>query len=316
MKLQQKWCRWVVCSVSLQLCAATQVSAFNYLSRHGSTTTTVTCVDPQRPDGGIESLAQLRYNEWIRDVHLDISPHAFLAATIESFEERVVQGGATVLLAQRAALLTAMLSEDRDSDTANREKGQNRALFRRRESMVVVGAAELSPLELEGCVRSNGLATDGHDFGRFLYVTDVVTCRTCRRQGVALALMKAMEELALQYPSQPCHTLDGATTPIRPIPMLTTLLLHVESTNQAALQMYQGEALRYHTVESISSHGNDNTGTGSDSAALASVLDVTRLAHNAGVSNQLLLYKTLSVPASHQQGQTKRRQRGGQGFAQ
>jgi hypothetical protein len=49
--------------------------------------------------------------------------------------------------------------------------------------MAVVGAAELSPLELEGCILSNGLATDGHEFGRFLYVTDVVTYRTFRRQG-------------------------------------------------------------------------------------------------------------------------------------
>jgi ribosomal protein S18 acetylase RimI-like enzyme len=307
-QIQMKECLWIAFGVSLQLSAATQVGAFNYLNRHGRTIT-VTCIDPQRPGGEIKSLAELRYNEWIRDVHPNVSPHAFLAATIELLEERVVQGGATVLLAQRAASPTAMLSEDHDSAISDRERGKNGPLFRSRESMAVVGAAELSPLELDGCTLSNGLATDGHEFGRFLYVTDVVTCRTFRRQGVALALMKAMEELAVQYPSRhrDNHTSDWTKTPSR-APTPTTLLLHVEATNLAALQLYQGEALKYKTL-SISS-------SGSDGLSLASILDVARLAENAGVTNQLLLYKTLAAPViARQQRQTTKRKRGGQGFA-
>jgi hypothetical protein len=71
--------------------------------------------------------------------------------------------------------------------------------------------------------------------------------------------------------------------------MPTKSLLRVEATNLAALQLYQGEALKYQTVESTSSRVNDGL-------SLASMLDVTRLAENAGVTNQLLLYKTFAAP--------------------
>jgi ribosomal protein S18 acetylase RimI-like enzyme len=144
---------------------------------HGLATTTV------KTTADILALADIRYNEWIATGENGPSQRAFRMATIEIFQERA-EAGAVTFLAWA------------DDGTA-------------------AGAAELSPIELQGATKEN-----------MLYVTDVVTVCSHRRKGCAASLMDAMETEA---------TTKGASY----------LLLHVEEDNIAALAFYRNPRVGY-----------------------------------------------------------------------
>jgi ribosomal protein S18 acetylase RimI-like enzyme len=150
-----------------------------------STTPIMIQVTPVTAPRDVHDLATLRFNEWICD-ELVISRPAFGMATAEIVQERVA-GGAVAFLA--------------------------------RIQGTPVGAAELSPMELEHVLRDDQERT-------LCYVTDVVTCRDHRRMGVGEALMVALEQKA---------TTMG----------VSELFLHVEPDNEPALNFYQSQRLGY-----------------------------------------------------------------------
>jgi len=112
-----------------------------------------------------------------------------------------------------------------------------------------MGAAELSPYELDHALPNTAPYSA-------LYVTDVVTDRNYRRQGVARSLMQSIEE----------HAAAIGTT---------HLLLHVAYENSSAIRFYGTLGYRVPTLE------------------LLSFLDVTSLESSAGTKGQILLEKRL-----------------------
>ena len=198
----------------------------------------------------VQALADLRFDEWIAGVYNDTSRTAFQVATADFLAERQA-GGAVAFLA--------------------------------RQDQVVLGAGELSPIEVQGALRGTKLVESGNDKNNnnepapitALYVTDVVTAKQHRRKGVAQAIMQAMEDYALQN--------QGETA---------CLLLHVHPTNAQALDFYA------------------KTGY-SEMVPPALCLDTDRLAENAGTVGQVLLCKSLSKP---QKTSKRPRRRGGGGF--
>jgi ribosomal protein S18 acetylase RimI-like enzyme len=120
-------------------------------------------------------------------------------------------------------------------------------------NLKAIGAAELSPIELKDATISG--KPDFHS--KFLYVTDVVTAQRFRRRGVAKALMNAMADAA----EPPC----------------THLVLHVDSSNTAAMQFYQSSQVGFDVP----------------TPELLQSLDTERLAQNAGTVGQILLVKAI-----------------------
>lgn len=209
-----------------------------------STTNAKIRVAPLQSPKDLIDLGDLRYSEWMTDLPEEERPSqmAFRMATADTQQERTAQDAVAFLA--------------RDSEQA------------------LVGTAELSGIELRGCYDEAALIC------RYLYVTDVVTARTHRRQGIAATLMNALEE----------HAQAGAKS------QPTVFLLHVEHDNKAALGFYQ--ALGYKIVE----------------GALEG-LDSDRLSQNAGVSGQLLLSKRLKQTAetTKKNKAKKKAKRGGSG---
>ena len=191
------------------------------------------------------ALADLRYEEWIQDAFPDTSRHGFRLATAELYDERQSQGAIVFLAKQRSS------PEQRP---------------------IAVGAAELSPIELQGVYTG----TNDKEGASCLYVTDVVTAKQYRRQGIAKALMEAVEEHARS--KQKC----------------TQLLLHVEASNTAALHFYR--KLGYDQVVQEGMEG----------------LDLDVLADNACTQGQLLLCKRL--PLQNDPRQKRGRSRAARGF--
>jgi ribosomal protein S18 acetylase RimI-like enzyme len=147
-------------------------------------------VAPVKSHADVIALAELRYNEWIApsndtDCSNDNaaasipSRQAFRMATAELYQERKTNGVISLVAWQEKT---------------------------------PVGAAELSPIELQGALLATTPA--------MLYVTDVVTDRLHRRKGVAARLMEAVEQEAMTR---------GASQ----------LLLHVKQDNSAALAFYR-----------------------------------------------------------------------------
>ena len=124
-------------------------------------------------------LADARYDEWIGPTG-GTSRDSFRMATLEMYQEERPES--TVMLAFL--------------------KG------------ITVGAAELSPIEVQGCV-----VNDEHSATSCLYITDVVTDSRFRRKGIGRALIDALEEEAIN-----CNA--------------DYLLLHVMPDNQSALDFY------------------------------------------------------------------------------
>ena len=124
-------------------------------------------------------LADARYDEWIGPTG-GTSRDSFRMATLEMYQEERTES--TVMLAFL--------------------KG------------ITVGAAELSPIEVQGCV-----VNDEHSATSCLYITDVVTDSRFRRKGIGRALIDALESEAMN-----CNA--------------DYLLLHVMPDNQSALDFY------------------------------------------------------------------------------
>ena len=253
----------------------------------------------------IIALADLRYNEWIastddndNDTSSPISRHAFRMATAEIQHERS-EGGAMAFLAYLKNTSTST------STSTNRP--------------IVVGAAELSPMEFEHTTRvesQSPLDNDNNDDNdikipdnTLLYVTDVVTSQTYRRMGIGETLMKAMEQKAQSLQTQ-------------------YLFLHVEPDNVPALTFYQNPKLGYTPIpipipmSSISTNNFDekkgivslsrsrsqsrtrqttttseNRMENEDEEVEQEIiyLDIHRLAENAGTKGQILLFKELEI---------------------
>lgn len=205
----------------------------------------------------VRALADLRFDEWIAGKYNDTSRAAFGAATAELYAERAAAGA------------VAFLALD------DNQQG------------VVMGAGELSPIELEGAMstqqQQEQLAHNQDDTTinmKALYVTDVVTARQHRRKGVAKALLQAMQDYAETEAAQ-------------------CLLLHVEHSNTAAMAFYKAAGYTTSLPEHLQ-------------------VDTDRLADNAGSVGQFLLCKPLLLLSSQkgalsktQKGKIPRRQGGG-----
>jgi ribosomal protein S18 acetylase RimI-like enzyme len=125
------------------------------------------------------ALADVRYDEWIRDSGGTSRP-AFRQATVEIYQEERPE----------SVLVLAKLNNK------------------------VVGAGELSPVELENVIRSDD------DSAKTLYITDVVTDSNYRRRGIGQTLMQALEEEAVKQESK-------------------YIVLHVMPDNKPALDFYE-----------------------------------------------------------------------------
>jgi ribosomal protein S18 acetylase RimI-like enzyme len=208
------------------------------------------------------ALADVRYDEWIMmdddGVTTTTSRRAFRRATVDIYKEE--RPHATLFLAKHA------------------------------HDGTVMGAAELSPHELEDCCSCrSSIAVQNHisssSSRTILYVTDVVTNRQYRRQGVAATLMQALELHAREQQQEQLHHQQHQEA------AKIYLVLHVAPDNSAALQFYQ--TLGYKKVQDPSSNdGDDNDGD--DNNSLLTILNVTQLAENSGTQGQLLLSKTIS----------------------
>lgn len=232
----------------------------------------IVTASPVRTQADVVALADLRYDEWIATNDDDVadgqdsstdpplpSRYAFRMATAEIAAERT-EGGAVAFLA-RAGMQpkanTGTCTEDKssyDEDTATSTTS----------TYVPVGAAELSPIEFDGAIKSQQQST------RFLYVTDVVTSSRHRRMGIANTLMDALESFALET--------YGADT---------ILYLHVKEDNVAAQKFYE----------------NPKRGYAAPTTEHLRNIDVSRLEDNAGTAGQILMCKSLvDCPLSVQSG--------------
>ena len=128
----------------------------------------------------ILSLAKLRYQEFVLDGSNAPRPTLsnFCRATAEIYEERKLDGSIVLLYRTKT-------KKNEDDD----------------EEEVVVGAAELSPIELQGCVDisctdTNDNDNDPNSINAAMYITDVVTSSKHRRLGIGLKLMHEVERVA------------------------------------------------------------------------------------------------------------------------
>ena len=235
----------------------------------------------------LEALADLRYQEWMMDEPPERRPSvmAFRSATAEIQQER---------MDDQAIPFLAHWNEGTDHDSSS-------------STAEVVGSAELSPIEFNGCfdlgataaastttatttllASSNNTNISTYNHNQYWYITDVVTARTHRRKGIASELMKALEchasevllsSLASTTPSASATTTTATTTTTTTTNTSTVLLLHVEPDNEGALKFYQRL-------------GYDLLGK-PDAVDYLTGVDTDKLAENTGVSGQLLLGKQL-----------------------
>lgn len=199
-------------------------------------------VSPVQTPQDLIDLATLRYQEWMMEEPEDRRPSklAFERATAEIQQER--------MSAQAVAFLARWVDESSPI------------------SRPVVGAAELSPIEVEGCLKQKEKLNRPEDC--YLYVTDVVTAQGYRRRGIAAELMKVVEQYGV---AKGCESMKN-----------TKLLLHVEPTNHAALSFYQ--AIGYQCI------------CNEPHSDVTSDIDISQLADNAGVgSKQILLFKSIPM---------------------
>jgi ribosomal protein S18 acetylase RimI-like enzyme len=204
-------------------------------------TTQALTIQPVDTAQDVAALAELRYNEWILPFASDQqspSRAAFGAATAEIIQERTP--GATPFLARKDGMQQP------------------------------VGAAELSSVELEGVL--DRLKDTGTSI-LILYVTDVVTSQAHRRQGIAQALMVALEEEAERRGT-------------------FCLLLHVKPNNLGALAFYQCKLGYQEPTDTL----------------LAQLdLHLERLTENTATQGQILLCKELSSSSSNASTSTRKK---------
>lgn len=232
----------------------------------------------------ILSLAKLRYQEFVLDGSNAPRPTLsnFCRATAEIYEERKLDGSIVLLYRTKT-------KKNEDDD----------------EEEVVVGAAELSPIELQGCVDisrsdTNDNDNDPNSINAAMYITDVVTSSKHRRLGIGLKLMHEVERVAWKE-------------------MGTRIVfLHVKYDNIGARKFY--ERLGYITIkgeEDCCVESEDNriavsndgiisislvddgpehllTLTEKQNFAHTMTINAKQLEINAGVTGQLLMMKQLS----------------------
>lgn len=163
------------------------------------------------------ALADVRYDEWIRDEGGTTSRQAFRASTFDIYQE---------------------------------ERPDSLLFLAKQKASYVVGAAELSPYEVKGAMPPESPLVA-------LYVTDVVTSRQYRRQGIARRMMECLEEYSIS---------DGKTT---------HLVLNVKEDNVPATGFYK------------------SLGYESPSSEFLEYFNPERLNENAGTEGQLLMQKSL-----------------------
>ena len=235
----------------------------------------------------ILSLAKLRYQGFVLDGSNAPRPTLsnFCRATAEIYEERKLDGSIVLLYRTKT-------KKNEDDD----------------EEEVVVGAAELSPIELQGCVDISCTDTNDNDNEHYdpnsinaaMYITDVVTSSKHRRLGIGLKLMHEVERVAWKE-------------------MGTRIVfLHVKYDNIGARKFY--ERLGYITIkgeEDCCVESEDNriavsndgiisislvddgpehllTLTEKQNFAHTMTINAKQLEINAGVTGQLLMMKQLS----------------------
>ena len=246
----------------------------NHTAEDGNNRISISTVNSNQD---IISLAKLRYQEWIisdtdtdtdtdtNDKKPDISN--FCRATAEIYHERK-EMGSVVFIA-----------------TYNSIDG---------EDEVVVGAAELSPIEFQNdVIIHTDEKADDNDTLTPLYITDVVTSSSHRRMGIGSRLMNAVES----------HAYAIFDTP------QVVLFLHVEHDNIAALQFYKN--LGCSIVDGDDDDDEEDTAkrkTSNDDGIISISIPTTsnsnqhltinanQLAINAGTMGQLLMMKQLSEP--------------------
>ena len=215
------------------------------------------------------------------------SLHNFRLATMDICQERC-RDGAMIFLAKKTTT-----DDDRKGSSSNNWG----------DGSVVVGAAELSPIELKDVIvlpSCNTIDQPQQQQPKQLnnnllqYITDVVTSSKSRRLGVGSTLMNAIEQSAWDMGTR-------------------CLLLHVEVENELARRFY--DKLNYIPVVVDQEEDDDEevTTTSATTKELFGVesigvtplnleesvghtvyIDVNRLAMNAGTKGQLLLMKELS----------------------
>ncbi len=238
-------------------------SAFASTQQHRTSTSITTTTNKEvievstiQSNHDILSLADIRYQEWMANDENPPSLHNFRLATKDIYEERSADG-AIVFLARM---------------NSNNGRGGGE----------VVGAAELSPIELKDVV----INKNNQQQHLLRYVTDVVTSSSSRRLGVGSTLMNYIEQTAYNDMGTRC------------------LLLHVEENNDMARRFY--EKLNYVYVDIDDSNDDNDVMWDESGAAVAKIeirndnlvihIDSNRLAMNAGTTGQLLMMKELSEP--------------------
>jgi ribosomal protein S18 acetylase RimI-like enzyme len=229
----------------------------------------------------ILSLADLRYQEWMSADPNPPSLHNFRLATMDICQERCMHG-ATIFLAKK----TTTDDDDRKSSGSGGSNNWG-------DESVVVGAAELSPIELKDVIvlptyntiepQQSQTQTQPQqqqiNNNLIQYITDVVTSTTSRRLGVGTTLMNAIEQSAWDMGTR-------------------CLLLHVEVENELARRFY--DKLNYIPVVVDQEEEDDDDDEITtplnleESVGHTVYIDVNRLALNAGTTGQLLLMKELS----------------------
>lgn len=222
-------------------------------------------ISTAKTNDDVLSLADLRYREWMADDPDPPNPTSFRLATAEIYRERDV-GGSVVFLARVAGA----------------------------EGEVVVGAAELSPIEFSGVLTSCDNSVESVNALKPMYVTDVVASSSHRRLGVGTKLMGAIERQAWDLGSR-------------------NVFLHVESDNAVAIRFYERLGYSHVTDGGDAANGGGNvyfseengmlrdasrSPSGRGDAVVVSV-DSDKLAENAGTPGQLLMMKQLATAPLH-----------------
>ena len=171
-------------------------------------------------------------------------------------------------------------------------------------SVVAVGAAELSPIELQGVFEEEEDDVIITNVIKPMYITDVVTSSSFRNRGIGSNLMHFVENYAWEVKGT------------------RILYLHVAEENIGARKFYERLGYRHVTVGSRDNYDDDDkdsnsqSGIGSTSLLDEQILcskiengliamDYDRLAANAGVTEgQILMMKQLAGPSSTDEYQT------------
>ena len=148
----------------------------------------------------ILALADLRYQEWMANDPNPPKLSSFRMATAEIYHERRMEGSVVFLA-------TMLNGDDNDDDDGIVDgQGVDKCDGTNNGGVVVVtiGAAELSPIELQGVFRTHDEKgnTDNNTATKSLYITDVVTSSSHRRLGIGSELMTALERKAWEMESK------------------------------------------------------------------------------------------------------------------